>query len=926
MDKFLIIDGNSIMNRAFYGLANAKMTTKEGIHTNALFGFLNTYWMMLERLEPNYVAVSFDLKAPTFRHLLYEDYKGTRKGMPEELREQMPLIKEILTAMNVPILQLETYEADDILGTVASFNEKNDIFTYILTGDRDSFQLISEKTSVVMPSNKMGSKTDYTIYTPEKLKEVYHIMPYQVIEVKALMGDASDNIPGVKGIGEKTAYSLIGEYDTINRIYEQIDILPLAPKLKEKLLQNQEIAFLSKKLATIDNQVPINIQYKECKLTNVNTTMLYRLFKKLEFQKFLTKYDFSKEEVEENKKDEALKIDLSISEVVLIDDQNISKYYHEVKELLQEEQISYLFDTNNSKFNTFCSPLNLHEKFLLALYDGKQSAYIFDLKKIANSKEPILIGVDDILKDFTSSSCIKLGYDMKQDLRYFFDQNLNTMSHFNFDIMIAYYLMDANRSNYPLDYILNDLYHYEMNFKKTNKEVVQLSLFTDFSNITEEENGFLSEQEIEYITASLKGIYLSYAILSNKLKELEMFELFTQIEMPLVETLAHMEHVGMYIDFEKLEAFNQKLTNRLQILEKEIYQLAGETFNINSPQQLGTILFDKLGLPILKKTKKGYSTDKDVLDELVDYHPIINYIIEYRQTMKLKNTFVDGLKVSIKEDHRIHTTFMQTVTSTGRLSSVEPNLQNIPVRLELGREVRSFFVGEENHKIMDADYSQIELRVLAHISHDETMIHAFQNNIDIHKVTASQVFDVPLEEVTPTMRTHAKAVNFGIVYGISDFGLAKNISTSKKEAARYIENYLHKYHGIATFMEKIVKEATLKGYVTTLFGRRRYIPELQQKNKIVLQFGERVAMNTPIQGTAADIIKIAMNQIYAKLKKEKLKSRLVMQIHDELIIETVPEEVDRVKEIMKDSMENVIQLDVPLNVELNIGKSWYEAK
>ena len=920
MEKFLIIDGNSIMNRAFYGLLNVKMLNKKGVPTNAVFGFLNIYWMMLEKLNPDYVAVSFDLKAPTFRHKMYSEYKGTRKGMPDDLRVQMPYIKQILEAMNIPVLQLETYEADDILGTVALENMSRNIFTYILTGDRDAFQLISDQTSVVMPSNKPGNKTDYTIYTPQVLMEKYHITPAQVIEVKALMGDSADNIPGVKGIGEKTAYTLIGDYGDVENVYQNIDSLSGA-KLKEKLVQGKEMAILSKKLATIDTHVPIEMNYQDFKCKEVNKPSLYSLFKELEFQKFLSKYDFSNEveNDQENKGEIATAKELIVSHTVIVNASNFSMHQKEIEKLYHHKKVSYLFLTDKCKFDTFKAVFHLDDKKLLALYDNEiDTSYILELSSF---QEEDYIA---ILKEFCASKCYKIGYNIKQDIRYFFEVNIDTLHHFDFDLMIPYYLLDAIKGNYPIETILHDLYNYEIkDEKKDKKSDVQMSLF---ENESEEAKVFLTEEDMNHINSYLKGLFLAHPHMMSKLKANFMLELFETIEMPLVETLASMEHTGMYIDLNKLDIFSEKLTSRLQELEIQIYHLAGEEFNINSTQQLGTILFEKLDLPIIKKTKTGYSTDKDVLDSLADRHPIINLIIEYRQTMKLYTTFVEGLKSSIKEDSRIHTTFMQTVTATGRLSSVEPNLQNIPVRLELGKEVRSFFAGEGEKVIVDADYSQIELRVLAHISHDETMIHAFQNEIDIHKVTASQVFNIPLEEVTPTMRTNAKAVNFGIVYGISDFGLAKNIGTSKKEAAMYIKEYLLKYHGIARFMEMIVKEAKVKGYVTTLFGRRRYIPELVRNNRIIEQFGERVAMNTPIQGSAADIIKIAMNNIYKKLKKEKLKSKLVMQVHDELIIETVPEEIERIKTIMKEEMENVIKLDVPLKVDLEVGKTWYDTK
>ncbi len=916
MEKFLIIDGNSIMNRAFYGLSGAKMTNKEGIHTNAIFGFLNTYWLMLDKLKPEYVAVSFDLKAPTFRHKLYTDYKGTRKGMPEELKEQMPLIKDVLDAMNIPILQLETYEADDILGTVANKNTLNNIFTYILTGDRDSFQLISPTTNIVMPSNK--NKTDYTIYTEDLLKEKFNILPSQVIEVKSLMGDTSDNIPGVRGVGEKTAYSLIWENENLDSIYKNIDNLKISEKLKEKLVNDKDMAYLSHTLATIDINVPIELDYEKCKLKDIDTKRLYNMFKTLEFSKFMNKYDFSSEIENDEKEKSASLVDLSVPTTIIVDDTNIDEKYNNIIDILNKDKISYIFNTNARLFESFKSILGIENKNYLAIYSNdKNISYIIDLDNLANK---------DILKEFCTSRCNKLSYNIKQDLRYFFDLNIDNLVGFNYDVMIAYYLMDSTRSDYSIEYIINDLFEYEIKRGDKKKNDVQLSLFDQMNINEKDENAFLTDEDISNINACLKGIYLSHSIVISKLKELNMMDLFETIEMPLVETLANMEHVGMYIDLEKLDMFSTKLKNRMEILEKEIYELAGEEFNINSTQQLGTVLFDKLDLPALKKTKTGYSTEKEVLEILSDRHPIVNKVIEYRQIVKLHSTFVEGLKNTIKSDNRIHTTFMQTVTSTGRLSSVEPNLQNIPVRLELGREIRTFFAGENSNVIVDADYSQIELRVLAHISDDSTMISAFKNNIDVHKVTASQVFDVPLDEVTSTMRTHAKAVNFGIVYGISDFGLAKNISSSKKEAAQYIENYLKKYSGIARFMENIVKEAKINGYVSTLFGRRRYIPELKQKNKMVVQFGERVAMNTPIQGTAADIIKLAMNKIYKELKNKKLKSKLVMQVHDELIIETVPEEVEEVSLVMKKAMENVVKLSVPLDIDLNVGKTWYDAK
>lgn len=913
--KFLVIDGNSIMNRAYYGLMNLRMTSSVlNIHTNALYAFLNIYWMILDRFKPDYVVVSFDLKAPTFRHEMYKEYKGTRHAMPDELREQMPVIKDILKAMNVPIIEKEGYEADDILGTIANKNESNNIYTYILTGDRDSFQLISDYTSVIMPSNKPG-KTEYTVYDKELLKEKYNILPYQVIEVKSLKGDASDNIPGVKGIGDKTAFSLIGKYDNIENIYNNIDSIETTPKIKEKLINDKEMAILSHKLATIDLNVPIDLDYDKSILCDVNKEEVYKLFKKLEFNKFLNKYDFSSINIDmkvDDTKEDAPTIDTSIKQIIVINNSNITDYIDSINDLFKEEKLSYIFNINSKNIT---SNIKIVNKDFIGFYDNnKEYIYILDINNI---KEDY---IRDILTSFATSKVLKLGYNVKQDMLYILSNISDNVNNFSFDLMIAYYLLNSNSNHYYISNILNELFGINFIFDN-KKEEVQLSLFD--TQTTQKE--FLNKEETQNIVCYLKGIFNSYDIVIKKLEELDMLSLFNDIEMPLAETLASMENVGMYIDKEKLNEFDTEITKNLAKLEEDIYFLAGENFNINSTQQLGSIIFDKLGLPTIKKTKTGYSTDKDVLDKLEDKHEIIPKILEYRQLNKLKTTYVDSLKNKIDDDGRIHTTFMQTVTTTGRLSSVEPNLQNIPIRLELGKKIRSFFVGEDNKEIMDADYSQIELRVLADLANDPVMIESFKNGIDIHKTTASQVFEVPLSEVTPQMRSHAKAVNFGIVYGISGFGLAKNISTTRQKATEYINKYLEKYDGIHKFMGKVVEKAKQDGYVSTLFKRRRYIPELKAKNKNIIEFGKRIAMNTPVQGSAADIIKIAMNRIYKVLKENKLNSKLIMQVHDELIIEVVPSEIDIVKQIMYKEMEQVTKLKVPLVIDLNIGKSWYDA-
>lgn len=911
--KFLVIDGNSIMNRAYYGLMRLNMTSSVlNIHTNALYAFLNIYWMTLDRFKPDFVVVSFDLKAPTFRHEMYKEYKGTRHAMPDELKEQMPVIKEILTAMNVPIIEKEGYEADDILGTIAKKNEKNNIFTYILTGDRDSFQLISDLTSVIMPSNKSG-KTEYNIYNPEKLSEKYGIKPCQVIEVKALMGDASDNIPGVKGVGEKTAYSLIQKYDNIKSIYDNIDNIDITSKVKEKLLNDKDMANLSHTLATIDVNVPIELDYNKAVLTDINKEKVYKLFKDLEFNKFLNKFDFSDVTSNDNlAEDMTPTINTNVKQTIIIDESNLVDYLEKLKKTFFLDKISYMFNISSKNIS---SDIKVDDKNYIAIYNNlDDEIYILNIDYI---KQDTLI---DILKKFVESNSLKLGYNIKQDLLYILNNISDNIKGFNYDLMIAYYLLNSNSNHYYIWNILKDLFNISLNIN-TKKENIQISLFDTIDNNKE----FLRKDEIDVISCYLKGVFYSYDIVMKKLNDVDMLSLFNDIEMPLVETLASMEKTGMYINKDKLNEFDIEITKNLNDLERSIYELAGEEFNINSTKQLGSILFEKLNLPTVKKTKSGYSTDKDVLEKLEDKHEIIPKLLEYRQLNKLKTTYVDSLKNKIDNDGRIHTTFMQTVTTTGRLSSVEPNLQNIPIRLELGKKIRSFFVGEGNRNIMDADYSQIELRVLADIANDAVMIDSFKNGIDIHKTTASQVFEVPLDEVTHEMRSHAKAVNFGIVYGISGFGLAKNISTTRKKATEYINKYLEKYNGIHEFMNNIVKKAQEDGYVTTLFKRRRYIPELKEKNKNVVEFGKRIAMNTPIQGTAADIIKIAMNRIYRALKENKLASKLIMQVHDELIIEVMPEEEEIVKKIMYEEMENVISLKVPLVIDLNVGKSWYDA-
>lgn len=925
MKSFLIIDGNSILNRAFYGV-NARMTSKiAGIHTNAIYGFLNIFWMIQEKIKSDYVAVCFDLSAPTFRHKMYEDYKGTRKGMPDELREQLPVMKEVLSALNIPVLELEGFEADDLLGTVSAINTKNGIFTYILTGDRDSFQLISESTSVILPKSGMG-KTEYSIYDTALLMENYGISPIQVIEVKALMGDSSDNIPGVKGVGEKTAYQLIQKYDNIDNIYKLLDEdkLDVTPKVKEKLSIGKDSAYMSKTLATIILDANINLDYEKCMVSDINKEATYEIFKRLEFKKFLDKFDFS--DIDEEKINQNVMTNESknyiefkdASNTIIINNDNIDNFICNMENILNVENISYIY--NNPSLNYFLVHLGILNEFLSIYINNTDTLYIIELGNIKNKDQKNYNKVIDL---FLNSSSNKIGYNIKQDIRYFFNFS-NDIKRFNKDIMIDYYLLDATREEYLLEYILNDIFGIMLEENKEDKKAVKQLSF--FDSVEEKTTNFLSEMEISNISKATKAIFLASIHLLKNLEEEGMLRLYNEIEMPLVTTLASMEHTGMHVDKNKIKSFDIMISEKIEELTKKIYELAEEEFNINSTKQLGIILFEKLGLKGARKTKTGYSTDKEVLEGLESQHEIIPLLLEYRTLAKLKSTYVDSLASKIESDNRIHTTFMQTVTATGRLSSVEPNLQNIPIRQEIGGKIREFFTAEDEYMIIDADYSQIELRMLADISKDQTMIDAFNSNEDIHTITASKVFNVRPEEVTPELRRRAKAVNFGIVYGISEYGLAKNINSSSKEAKEYIQMYLEKYSKIANFMKDIVDKSKELGYVSTIFGRRRYIKEFQSKNKNIIKFGERVAMNTPIQGSAADIIKLAMNRIYNRLKENNLKSKLIMQVHDELLIECPICEVDMASKILKEEMENVIKLSVPLTVDLNVGKNWYEAK
>lgn len=881
MNKLLLIDGNSIINRAFYGIMGSKMLmTEDGTYTNAVYGFLSILFKELEDIKPEYLVVAFDLKAPTHRHKMYDKYKANRHGMPEELAMQMPILKETLKAMNVCIIEKEGYEADDILGTLAKWGQKEKLEVTVLTGDRDSFQLIDKNIKVRIPRTKMG-KTETEDYTVEKIEEEYGLEPLDLIEVKGLMGDASDNIPGVPGVGEKTALNLIKQYKSIDEVYNHID--EQKEKLKEKLSENKDLAYLSRTLGTIDINAPIEKDLNIFQVEEWNKPEVLEIFKKLKFNRFIDRFA-----LQDNVNGEPLddsQINTEIEHEKIVDKTKLA----ELKQEIQENKAMYYYLTE--------------EKFII--YSPKTNK-CFSVENVQDFK--------DIFED---KNILKCSYKQKEEFIILWDNGIEA-KNLMFDIAIAGYILNSNINKYTIEYLANEYINFDIAEYLSNTEKTEAEQITLFDNAEE------PKEDKTYIYAYT--IYKLYNVLTQKMKEAGSIDLFNKIEMPLTEVLASMQYEGIYIDKQELLDFGKELQEKIDILTQEIYELTGEEFNINSTKQLGEILFEKLKLTAKKKTKTGYSTDVDVLEKIKYEHPVIEKILEYRQLQKLNSTYVEGLIPYIDETGRIHSKFHQTVTTTGRISSTDPNLQNIPTRMELGRKLRKVFKPEQGCIFVDADYSQIELRVLAHISEDKNMIEAFCNNEDIHAQAASKVFNIPLEEVTKEERTKAKAVNFGIVYGISEFGLGEQLGVPRKKAKEYIEQYLDKYNGIKEFMTNIVEETKEKGYVETLYHRRRYVPELKSNNYMVRQFGGRVAMNTPIQGTAADIMKIAMINVYNKLKENNLKSKLIVQVHDEILVETLESEKEQVKQIVKEEMENVIKLKVPLLAEVEEGYNWYEAK
>ena len=891
MKKLLLIDGNSIMNRAFYGIMGSKMLmTKDGKYTNAVYGFLAIMFKIMDDLAPDYMAVSFDLKGPTARHKMYEGYKANRHGMPDELAEQMPMIKEILKAMNIDIVEKEGYEGDDILGTLAKYGEKQNLNVVILSGDRDTFQLASSKTTIRIPRTKAG-KTETEDYDRKKVIEEYGLEPKALIEVKGLQGDTSDNIPGVPGIGPKTAISLIQKYATIENLYNKIEMGEddLKGKQKENIIANKELALLSKKLGTIDVNVPLDDNLETLKVEEWDKQKVLEIFENLNFKRYIEKFNL---EADEPAKKQNVEIKINT-------DYKLQNW--------KENKFIYYIGTKTSQDEDLI--LNKEIKSISVWDNEKNEAYYI--------KNP---DIQEIKRIFEDENIEKYGHEMNYTYVLLRQNGINP-KNLKFDTSVAAYILDPTDGKYPLDKLIENYLNIDVNkYLKEQGVEEQSSQLTLF-----ETNG--KDEEMYRETLYVYSIFSLAQILKQKLLNTNQLELFETIDMPTIEVLGDMQLNGMYVNQDELETFGIGLQDGIEALTKDIYNLAGEEFNIKSPKQLGELLFEKLKLPVKKKTKSGYSTDVDVLEKLKGEHPIIEKILDYRQLTKLNSTYVEGIKPYInKKTGRIHSFFHQTITATGRISSTEPNLQNIPTRIEFGKQLRKVFKPDKGKVYIDADYSQIELRVLAHLSEDEHMINAFKNGEDIHKQAASKVFGIPLDQVTKEQRSSAKAVNFGIVYGISEFGLGEQLGISRKQAKEYIEQYLTEYAGVRKFMQDAVQKAKDVGFSETMFHRKREIKELKSNNFNVRQFGERVAMNTPVQGTAADIMKIAMIKVFEELKRRKLQSKIILQVHDEMMIEAPLNEKDEVKTLLKECMESATSLKVPLVVEVSEAKNWYECK
>lgn len=875
--KLLCLDSNSILNRAFYGVK--LLTNKDGVYTNAVYGFMNILLKLLNDVQPDAVACAFDLKAPTFRHKMFDGYKAQRKGMPEELAQQLPVIKELLDDLGYRILTLEGYEADDILGTLSAMCEQQGQECYIATGDRDSLQLIGDHTTVLLASSRMG-KSETVICDEAYFYEKYGTKPHGLIDIKALMGDSSDNIPGVPGIGEKTALKLIGQYGTLDAVYENLDSLPVTKSVKAKLEAGKDSAYMSRTLATIDRNVPLNITLDDCKPKPRDDAACFQLLSRLEMGSIIKRLGLSADvcaQPQPQQEEQPQQALVQYDAAALLDE-----LLEEVGEQLPLSILALWDKEDEEKLEALA--VCAGEKILLNLPE-EGALYEQQLVRLFHSKNP------------------KITFDCKSLYHWTLRHGCD-LAHIADDILLSAYLLAANNNSYDLDRLS-----------------AEYGAVRRVEGIPEE----MAEQHARLL-AQCACLLPLHEKLAEEIAHNGQESLLHDIELPLSEVLASMEVCGFAVDTDALTEYGRMLDEKIDEYQNLIYHLAGEEFNINSPKQLGEVLFDHLGLPTRKKTKTGYSTSAEVLESLRGKHEIIDAILEYRKVTKLKSTYVDGLLKVVGRDGRIHTHFNQADTRTGRLSSTEPNLQNIPVRTELGSRLRAFFKAKEGCELVDADYSQIELRVLAHISGDQHMIEAFNSGEDIHQKTASQVFKMPPDFVTPEMRRRAKAVNFGIVYGIGAFSLSQDIGVTVAEADQYIKNYLDTYSGVRQYMDDTVEFAKENGYIATLFGRRRALPEISARNKNIVNFGKRVAMNTPIQGTAADIIKIAMIRVYRRLQTEQLAARLILQVHDELIVEAPEHEIEQVKQLVQQEMEGAVALKVQLKADVGVGKTWIDAK
>jgi len=876
MKKILLIDGSSLIFRAFYAIRN--LTTKDGVFVNGVYGFLNMYYKALELINPTHIFVAFDKGSKTFRHNEFADYKGTRDNAPNEITYQFGILKDLLSSMNVNYLELDEYEADDIIGTIAKLAQKEGFEVDIFTGDRDYLQLVDDNILVYLTKKGIS---EIKLMNTESILEEYDLSPKQLIDVKALQGDSSDNIPGVKGVGEKTALKLIQEYGNLENLYENID--NLKGKLKENLVNEKDKAYLSRYLGEIFLRVPIERNIEDFEIKDVNYNEYLKKLEKLEFNSIINKH------FKDIKKESTVKSNQNIDFEVI----NFSEIFEKIK---NDDEISIKFFSDKGYI--------YRKKFYIGIYSNfNKKAYICKDFKLSDFEK------------FCNLDIKIIGYDIKEELFFALKNNLEFKNYE--DVMILEYLIDSNKGNYDILKVSNEFLNLEI-----------LDLKEMLGKGKNKKTFFELEEDIifKFISQNVFAISALYDIFIEKAKENNLISLYENVEKPLVKVLSDMEKTGVLVDRNKIIELNEEYSKLAYLYEQKVYELAGEVFNLNSPKQLGVILFEKIGLPVVKKTKTGYSTDVEVLEKLSKKHEIADYILKYRSLNKLISTYLYGILEYIMDDGRVRTSFKQMITATGRLSSVDPNLQNIPIRSEEGKNIRKVFVADKNKVFIDADYSQIELRVLAHLSKDSVMIDSFKNDLDIHYKTASEVFGVPINEVTDNQRRSAKAVNFGIVYGISDYGLSKDLNITRNEARQYIDGYLNTYPSIKSYMEEIVNKAKKDGFVTTILDRKRYIPEINSKNFNIRSFGERIALNTPIQGSAADIIKLAMIKVYERLKVEKVNAKLILQIHDELIVECEESEKETVKKILKNSMENVYKLDLPLKVDICEGRNWYESK